>query len=119
MCGMSVVADWEKLKRFNLAQIQETVLGDQSNPKPQGPGSKANATAITPRPGTVVGTSAKPTVEPTIENSTETVQGEVTQSDPQKDAVIATEAVVKEHAEAPDAATDTPATSAPKGPSLD
>jgi len=26
MCGVSVVKDWEKLKRFNLEQIQQTEI---------------------------------------------------------------------------------------------
>ncbi|KAI5790697.1 hypothetical protein DFH27DRAFT_486193 [Peziza echinospora] len=83
MCGMSVVTDWEKLKRFNLAQIQETVLGDHSKkPKPSGPGSAANTTAITPR--------VEPKGKPSVEPSAGTVP-EVTQPAPPVDAAISTE----------------------------
>ena len=82
---MSVVTDWEKLKRFNLAQIQETALGDHSKPKPSGPASAANATAITPRD--------ESSVQPSVELNAETVP-EVTQPAPPVDAAISTEPIL-------------------------
>lgn len=44
ICGMSIVKDWEKLKRFNLAQIQEGKIGDKSRkPGGQDPHNKTEA----------------------------------------------------------------------------
>lgn len=43
ICGMSVVKDWEKLKRFNLAQIQGGEIGSK-NPGPQDLDNSAAAT---------------------------------------------------------------------------
>jgi len=50
ICGMSVVKDWETLKKFNLAQLQEV-----KTDKKQGGGSKsvtsaAPETTVTPAP---------------------------------------------------------------------
>lgn len=46
ICGMSVVKDWEKLKRFNLAQLQDADAGvEKIKEKPQ-PEPKAKKDSV-------------------------------------------------------------------------
>jgi len=44
MCGMSVVKDWDKLKRFNLVQIQESEVQGKSKSKTKAQKSTAHST---------------------------------------------------------------------------